>query len=143
MCVEGGLVLANLYACNTPPLTRVSEETVATHGIREQFILSNQTFVTFPSLSYLLTLCCFITFCHLVNLSSFYQASVIFSPFVIYAPYKCTCCTPHKHTSLSCLIVRTLSAPIYLSQFNRRLWLACHSDMGGSRHGWGFSLRTK
>ncbi len=94
-------------------LVRHMRESVATHGIREKIILSYQTFVTFPSLSYLLTLCCFINFCHLINLSSFYQASVIFLPFVIYAPYKCTCCTPHKHNSLSCLIVRTLSAPIH------------------------------
>ncbi len=28
-------------------------------------------------------------------------------------------------------------------QLTRRLWPSCHSDMGGSRHGWGFSLRTK
>ncbi len=36
--------------------------------------------------------------------------------YVIYAPFKCTCCTHHKHNSLPCLIVRTLSAPIYLSK---------------------------
>ncbi len=29
-----------------------------------------------------------------------------------------------------------------VSQLNSRLWPSCHSDMGGSRHGWGFSRRT-
>ncbi len=42
-------------------------------------IFPYQTFVTFPSLSYLPTLCCFI------NLSSSYQTTVIFSPFVFYS----------------------------------------------------------
>ncbi len=27
-------------------------------------------------------------------------------------------------------------------QFNRHLWHSCHFDLGGSRHGWGFSPRT-
>ncbi len=36
-------------------------------------------------MSYLLTPCCFINFCHLINLPSSFQTSVIFSPFVIYS----------------------------------------------------------
>ncbi len=43
------------------------------------FVLSN-----FCNLSYLLNPCCFINFCHLINLSSSYQTSVIFLHFVIY-----------------------------------------------------------
>ncbi len=71
-------------------------------------------------MSYLLTLCCFINFCHLINLSSSYQTSVSFSPLVIYslfhlATYICTRCTHHKHNSFSCLVLCTLSAPIYLT----------------------------
>ncbi len=75
-------------------------------------------------------------FCHflaLFNLLTFY---------VIYIPYKCTYCTHHKHNTLSCLIVRTLSAPIYLSYssgvFDHRAILT----MGGSDRGWGFPHRT-
>ncbi len=84
-------------------------------------MLSYQTSATFPSLFYPHTLCYFTNVCRLIKLSSSYQPFVIFSPFVIYslfyviyASYKCTCCTHHKHKSLSCLIVHTLSTPIYL-----------------------------
>ncbi len=28
-------------------------------------------------------------------------------------------------------------------ELTRRLWPSCHSDLGGSRHGWGFPLKTK
>ncbi len=82
-------------------------------------MLSYQTFVTFPSLSYLFTLCCFINFCRLIKLSPSYQTFVIFSPFVIYStfyvtyvPYKCTCCTHHTHNFYSRLIERTSFAII-------------------------------
>ncbi len=78
-------------------------------------MLSHQTFVTFPSLSYLLTLC------------------------VIYASYKFTCCAYHKHNSLSRLIKCTSSAPIHFPNqsgvFGHRAILI--GGRGGSRHGWG------
>ncbi len=101
----------------------------------------------FPA--YLHTLCYFINVCRLIKLSSSYQSFVIFSPFliyslfyVIYEPYKCTCTTHHTHNSLSCFIVRTLSAPIYLSYspavFGHRAFLT----MGGTGRGWGFPHRT-
>ncbi len=48
-------------------------------------------------------------FCHLL------APCYLFTFYVMYTPHKCTCCTHHEHNSLSCLIVRTLSAPIYLS----------------------------
>ncbi len=51
--------------------------------IVSNIFLSYQTFVFFPRLFYLLNLCCFINFCHLINLSQSYQTSVIFSPLVI------------------------------------------------------------
>ncbi len=51
----------------------------------------------------------------LSNFCHFLTPCYLFTFYVIYAPYKCTCCTHHKHNSLSCLIVHTLSAPIYLS----------------------------
>ncbi len=43
----------------------------------EYFVLSYQTCVTFPFLYYLLTLCCFINFCRLIKLSSYYQTLAI------------------------------------------------------------------
>ncbi len=103
-----------------------SEGGVATHGIHEYLILSYQTFVTFPSLSYLSYL---LNLCSLYHFLSPYQSFVVlsnvchllapcylFTFYVIISPYKCTCCTYHKNNnSFSCLIVRTLSAPIYLS----------------------------
>ncbi len=83
------------------------------------FILSN--FCNFPSLSYLLTLCCFFNFCQLINLLSSYQTSVI-SRFVIYSlftlsthPINAPAGHITKHNSYARLIVRTLSVPIYLS----------------------------
>ncbi len=53
-------------------------ESVATYRIGEQLMLSYQTCVTFPSLSYLLTLCCLITFCRLIKLLLPYQSFGIF-----------------------------------------------------------------
>ncbi len=73
-------------------------------------MLFYQTFATFPRWFYLHTLCYFITFCCLIKLLASYQ-----SFYVSYAPYKCTFCTHHKYNAHSCLIVRTLSAPIHLS----------------------------
>ncbi len=99
-------------------------------------MLSYQTFVTFPSLSYLLTLCCFTNFCRLIKLLSF-STLVFYSLFyVTYAPYECTCCTHHTNNPLSRLTVRMLSANT-LSQLTSRLWPSCHFDLGGSRCGWG------
>ncbi len=48
-------------------------------------MLSYQTFISFPSLCYLLTLCCSINFVRLIKLMSYYKTFVIFSPFVIYS----------------------------------------------------------
>ncbi len=62
----------------------------------------------------------FIKFCHLINLSSSYQTSVVFSPLVIYSLFTLSshpvnAPTVHitKHNSYSHLIVCTLSAPIH------------------------------
>ncbi len=102
-----------------------------------------------PRLFYLHTLCFFINSCGLIKLLSSYQFFVIFSIFsfllttyAIYAPYKFTC-TTHQTTqpSLSSYRVHALCANTTF-QLNRCLWPSCHSNMGGSRHGWGFSLRT-
>ncbi len=110
----------------------------------------NKLLQLFPRLFYLHTLCYFINSCGLIKLSLFYPSFVIFSTFpyllttyAIYAPYKCTC-TTHQTTqpSLSSYRAHVLCASTTF-QLNRRLWPSCHSDMGGSRHGWGFfSLRT-
>ncbi len=112
-------------------------------------MLSYQTFITFPNLS-ILTPCCFINFCHFINLSSSYQTSVIFSPLVIYslftlASHPINSPTVHitKHNSLAFLVVRTLSAPIYLPNppgvFGHRAILTVR---GGLDRGWGFPHRT-
>ncbi len=75
---------------------------------------SCQTFVTFLSLRYLLTLCCFINFCRLIKLSLSYDHFVIYSLFTLstYLLY-----TPKPQLSLPSHRVRTLSAPI-LHLFN-------------------------
>ncbi len=94
---------------------------VATHGLREWLMLSYQTFITFPNLS-ILTLCSLYPFLSpyqffvvLSNVCHLLAPCYLFNFYVIFSPYKCTYCTHHKHNSLSCLIVRTLSAPIYFS----------------------------
>ncbi len=85
-------------------------------------MLSYQTFATFPvyliysSFVVLSTFVVSSNLYHLIKLLSFsLTLSYLLTFCVIYASYKCTCCTHHKHNSISCLIVRTLSAPIYLS----------------------------
>ncbi len=50
-----------------------------------------------------------------MKLLQFLTPCYLFSFYVIISPYKCTRCTHHKHNPLSWVIVRTLSAPIYLS----------------------------
>ncbi len=93
---------------------------VNTHPHLFKPLSSYQTF----SLYHFLTLSYLLTFC------------------VIYTSYKWTCCTHHRHNSLSCLFVRTVSAQIHLSYsqgvFGRRAILT----MGGSDRGWGFPHRT-
>ncbi len=83
-----------------------------------QFLTPYQTFIV------LSIFCHFLTPCYLFNF------------YFMYAPYKGTCCTHHKHiNSLSCLIGRTLSAPIHHSNspgvFGHRAILT----MGGSDRG--------
>ncbi len=88
---------------------------VVTYGIREKPVLSYQTFITFPSLSYLPTFVALSNFCHLIKLLSFSHPllSIYFLRYL--TTYKCTCCPHHKQNAYSRLIVRTLSAPIHLS----------------------------
>ncbi len=86
-------------------------------------------------------------FRRLINLLSFSHPFLFIHFFTlsthpIYAPYKCTCCTHHKHKSLPCLIVRTLSAPIYLYKSPGVIGQRAILTMGGSDRGWGFSRRT-
>ncbi len=79
---------------------------------------------------------------HLIKLLSFSHPFLFTHFCVIYTSYKCTCCTHHKHNSFFCLIVRTLSALIYVSNppgvFGHRAILT----MGGSDRSWGFPHRT-
>ncbi len=66
-------------------------------------------------------LCYFINLCRLIKLLSSYRTFVIFSPLVIYSLFTLSTHptnAPAVHitnTTLSCLVVRTLSVPIYLS----------------------------
>ncbi len=65
-----------------------------------------------------------------------YQQCYLYTFYVIYAPYKCTCCTHHKHNPLSRLIVRTLSAPIRFSNSSgvfgyRAILILGDRDMAG------------
>ncbi len=94
---------------------------VVTNDIREQRILSYQTFFTFPSLPYLslsISLYQFMlpyqsfdvlsNFCHLL------AHCYLLTFYVIFSPYKCTCCSHHKHNSLSVLACeRSLRINIY------------------------------
>ncbi len=79
------------------------------------------------------------TFLILSNFCHFLTLSYLLTFYFIYTSYKCTCCTHHKHNALTCLIVRTLSAPIYLSNspgvFGHRAILT----MGGIGPGLGVS----
>ncbi len=98
------------------------------------FILSNicnfsQLILSILSTHLLFALSNFVTlsnFCHL--LAPCYQ----FTFYDIISPYKCPYCTHHKNNSFSCLIVRTLSAPIYLSNspsvFGHRAILTMRGD---------------
>ncbi len=73
---------------------------------------------------HLVTLCYFINFCHLLILC--YARTL----------YMYLLCTPDNTTLIPVLSsARTLCAKI-LFQLSRRLWPSCHSDLGGSRHGW-------
>ncbi len=113
--------------------------TVTTHGLREWLMLSYQTFITFPNLS-ILTLCCFINFCHLIKPLSSYQTSVIISPLVIYSLFTLS---SHPINSPTVHITSTTTLfPSYRAHalcanipflLTRRLWPSCHSDYGGDR----------
>ncbi len=65
-------------------------------------------------------------FCHFLTLC------YLFTFYVIYAPYKCTCCTYYKHHSDTHFLVCTLAAPIHFPDSTDVF------GQGGSRHGWGF-----
>ncbi len=75
-----------------------SQLVLSTHPLLlHQFLSPYQSFAVLSNFCHLLALCYLLAF------------------YFIYVPYKCTCCTHDKHNSYSRLIVRTLSAPIYLS----------------------------
>ncbi len=99
-------------------------------------ILSTHPFSLYQILSPYQSFVVLSNFCHL--LAPCYPLTF----YVIISPYKCTYCTHHKHNSLSCFTVRTLSAPIYLSYspgvFGHRAILT----MGRSDRGWEFPHRT-
>ncbi len=108
-------------------------------------MLSYQTFTTFTNFS-ILTLCCFINFCHLIKPISSCKTFVIFSPFLIYSLFALSTHpinVPAQHTtnnnSFFCLIVRTLSALIYISNSPGAFAIL---TMGGSDRGWGLPHRT-
>ncbi len=100
-----------------------------------RLILSTHPLVLYQCLSPYQTFVVLSIFCHLLTLS------YLFAFFRYLRTLKCTCTTHHTHNSLSCLIVRTLSAPVYLSYspgvFGHRAILT----MGGSDRGWGFPHR--
>ncbi len=60
-----------------------------------QFLSSHQTFIILSNFCHLLALC------------------YLFTVYVIFSSYKFTYCTHHKHNTLPCFFVRTLSAPIH------------------------------
>ncbi len=111
-------------------------------------MLPYQTLATFPSLFYLHALL-------LYQFFSPYQTFIVlsnichFSPFVIYSLftlYTHPINAPAVHTTHTQLLLPSYRAHVLCAitgpQRNRRLWPSCHSDVGGSRHRWGFSLRT-
>ncbi len=77
-------------------------------------MLSCQTFVTFPSLSDLLSLCCFLNFSRLIKPLSSYQTCVIFSSFVIYSHFALSTHplnAPAVHTTNTILSLLSYRAP--------------------------------
>ncbi len=111
-------------------------------------MLSYQTFVTFPSWSYLLTPCCFINFSRLIKPLSSYQTFVIFSSFVIYSHF-----TLSTHPLNAPAVRTTNKTPTLILSCARSLrqytFLTQHPSLvivpfwyWGSRRGCGFSLRT-
>ncbi len=80
-------------------------------------------------------------FRRLIKHLSFSPLCYLLTFYVIYAPYKCTCCT-HTQLLLPSYWAHVLCANT-VSQLNMRLWPSCHSDVGRSGHRWGFSLRAK
>ncbi len=48
-----------------------------------------------------------------------------------------------RSTHLTPVLTHACHIRKYTFQFNRRLWPSCHFVIEGSRHGWGFSPRTK
>ncbi len=114
------------------------------------FILSNflKLFPACLIYSPLVALSIFVTlsiFRRLIKLLAFSHTLLSTRFFIyslIYVPYKCTCCTHHKHNSYSHLIVRTLCAPIYLSNSPGVFGHCAILILGGSSHGWGFPHRT-
>ncbi len=118
--------------CSNPRYSWVSYFTLSNFCNFSQLVLSSH-----PLLLY--------QFCHLINISSSYQTSVIFSPFVIYSLFILSTHSinaPDVHTTNTTLSFLSYHAHALcaktLSLLIRRLWPSCHSDMGGSRHGWGF-----
>ncbi len=86
----------------------------------------------------------------LYQLLPFYQPFAIFSPlchlltfYVIKAPYVCTCSTRQiTQLSLPSYRLHGLCANTPF-QLKRCPWPSCHPNVVGSRHGWGFSPKTK
>ncbi len=100
-------------------------------------------------LSHLLTLCSlyqlwspYQPFVVLPNFCHFLAPCYPFTFYVIFSPYKCTCCTHHKHNSYSHLIMRTLSALIYGSNPPGVFGHSAILTMGGWDRGWGFYCFT-
>ncbi len=99
--------------------------------------------------SYLLTLCSlyqflalYQSFVVLSNICHLLAPCYLFTFYVIFSSYKFTYCTHDKQLPFLSYRAHVLCAnvPFLLT---RSLWPLCHSALGGgSRHGWGFSLRT-
>ncbi len=100
-----------------------------------------QTFVTSPKLCYLLTLFWLSTFVVLSNLCHVLNFCCPLFKLSNHHINMCPLYTSHTQLSLSSNLANALCAST-LSQLNMRLWPSFHSDMGESRHGWGFPHRT-
>ncbi len=125
-----------LAFCSNPRYSWVTYFILSNFCNFSQLVLSTHPllfyrfFSTYQSFEVLSNFCQFLTHC--------YQ----FTFYVIWQPRNAPA-VHTKNTTLSFLSYRAHAlCSITLSQLHRRLWPSWNFDMGGSRHGWGFPLRT-
>ncbi len=99
--------------CSNPRYSWVTYFILSTFCSFSQLVLSTYPLWLYQFLSPYQSFVVLSIFCHLLTLS--YLFTFLRYIYIYIYIYKCTCTTHQTHNSLPCLIVRTHSAPIYLS----------------------------